>query len=239
MKRLFFTVLLIVGFASIAFAQNKIEGIGKFKLGATTNEIKKILVEATKDLLKNPEFSEIPIVSNERDKGINFCVQLCQNPDSTFSDAPLDKNAEIFYIRMYRIVDKIAIYDVYLHFYNDSLYCITSAFTDNLIDAFKLKYGNPKEERKETPKEYINSLGLTTMKADIDESWEWNTGIPFISCRAVRKIYYTNEGTPSVFALFSIWMPEIESKVVQAEQKIKEHLIDKERMNKLKKLEGL
>lgn len=223
MKRLFFTVLLIVGFASIAFAQNKIEGIGKFKLGATTNEIKKILVEATKDLLKNPEFSEIPLVSNERDKGINFCVQLCQNPDSTFSDAPLDKNAEIFYIRMYRIVDKIAIYDVYLHFYNDSLYCITSAFTDNLIDAFKLKYGNPKEERK----------------ADIDESWEWNTGIPFISCRAVRKIYYTNEGTPSVFALFSIWMPEIESKVVQAEQKIKEHLIDKERMNKLKKLEGL
>lgn len=41
MKRLLFTALLILGFASVVSSQNKIDGIGKFRLGATTEEVKK------------------------------------------------------------------------------------------------------------------------------------------------------------------------------------------------------
>ena len=123
-------------------------------------------------------------------------------------------------------------YSLRLHFYKDSLYCITGGFSDFLIDAFKLKYGDPKEERK------VSSSGGIEA---IDESWEWDTGTPSVMCRAVRMFRYNtieNEPLPGVNS-FSIWDTEIQAKVAQEEQKIREHLENKKRQERLKELEAL
>ena len=227
MKRLLFTALLILGFASVVSSQNKIDGIGKFRLGATTEEVKKILVEICRDTFKDSSFSQIPAVTNNFEKLDTFCAQLRQNADSTFSNAPLDKNEDIFYIKEYKIVNGISIYDVYLHFYNDLLYCIEGGFSDNLIDAFKVKYGDPKEERRVKP------------SGDIDEIWTWDTGIPSVLCMAVRMLYSTNKDEIVEHKAISIWDSKIHFKVYNEEQKIKARWKNQERMNKLKELEAL
>jgi len=232
MKKSSFTALLIVIFTFVASSQSRIDGIGKFRLGATTEEVKEILVEVGRTAFNISDFSEIPVVSNDREKLGKFCMQFKQNEDSTFSDAPLVKNEDIFYIDICPIVDKISLYSLYLHFYNDSLYCISGGFSDFLIDGFKLKYGEPKEERKV---DYSGGIEA------IDESWEWGTGIPSVMCRAVRMFRYNtikNEPLPGVNR-FSIWDTDIQAKVSQEEQKIKERLENKKRADWLKELEAL
>jgi hypothetical protein len=145
MKRL---LLLTILFANTAFAQDKVSGLGKFKLKVTTTAITD---EVAKELN-----SKLKVVNNYSDEigykyGKPSIIELKVDTTKEYG-SPIYAHeclaARVFYINEYTIAN-IKIKDIYLTFLNDTLVNIRCERNTELNEAFELKYGEPKKEYKE------------------------------------------------------------------------------------------
>ncbi len=161
-----FLVLCLVG-----RAQPKKIGIGSFEINKTTVDIIQKLSEET--AVKITQASGAP--ENYNDLKTTRILELLAKPGSYGSIdpyAPEVKQERVFYLDCY-FVSSVLLKDLYLKFWNDTLYSIDCQGSGDIEQAMVLKYGNPKEDGETKTVTCRNGLGIefTKQEASFYNTW--------------------------------------------------------------------
>jgi hypothetical protein len=135
--------------------------LGKIKLGMAINDLPEL---NQADTTSSYGIYLDKIYKNRSEKTIYEILPDTLNNKNYI--ASLSKNVRIFYIGSLKISENFFLEEVTLKFYKDSLYDIKCYGDPKLIEALNIKFGNPKIDITETPKEYINGYGIKTIKID-------------------------------------------------------------------------
>jgi len=143
MKKLICFILLINVY-SFCLSQNKIDGIGIFKIGETKIKIINQILEDNKVELENynnvkqarwlkyrMDFLVAELYPNITDNDLNPLL-TCFCPD-----------VKVFFIKDYKIAG-IYLLNIHLRFYKNTLIEFYCDSNDELLQALTIKYGNPK-----------------------------------------------------------------------------------------------
>lgn len=222
MKRIF-TLALILFITNNLFAQQKIEGIGKFKIGQTTPAIIKSLaaefsldIRETNDVLEtmNSDYSDNPTkiiyISKEQNED-----KIYQH--SRYVDHP---KVKVYYINRITIADMV-LTDVYLEFYRDTLYSLECHGFEELDTALQIKYGNPKISSKTKPIQCTNAYRSVTYE-EKTYTKEWTNPSKKIRATSTISIYYNSKCEKQYLSMFLLYKEPIESRIFKETQAIKE-----------------
>jgi hypothetical protein len=199
----FMLLLCFITISYICNAQEKISGIGKFKLRETT-------ISIIEDLSKELK-SKVVAVNNFNDyydlkrKPKNKILELL--PDTTTKNNSPSYATEypgyrVFYMPSYEI-SNIKIKDVVLLFLNNVLVELHCDYSRELNEAIELKYGTPKKENteKDVNCTFVNSGNKITYKDETFRSLWINGDITWTS--SIRR-YYDSSCKESILAYSSL-----------------------------------
>lgn len=133
-------LLLLCTFGMPSFSQDKIEGIGRFKVGKATLSLIQQIVAETGIPLERVD----AIVSIEKSSRSQL-VEIKPNPklsNPLLPSAPLCAQVRVFYLNNYQ-EEGVELQSAYLYFENDVLVKFTCRATSNLHKALELTYGQP------------------------------------------------------------------------------------------------
>ena len=168
MKKLLTILLLAPIFVN---PQNKIDGIGQFKINKTTLKDIEQFADGLKLEMKSSD--QILDFSSEAGNTTKILYVAANSDDFLTSPyAPILKNEKVIYIDNLHIAG-IIIQDVYMNFWNDTLYKIESNGSDELIEAIKLKYGNPVTTKKERLLQCRSGAGVLYNEKAVTYTSKW------------------------------------------------------------------
>ncbi|GAB3539422.1 hypothetical protein [Spirosoma fluminis] len=208
MKGILSTLLSLILLA--ANAQNKVEGLGPFKIGQTT-------ITIIDDLAKEMRTKIQIIDSRNRFKAASGklyeIVNNPKNPDESPSDAKLCSKARVFMVGSYKVAD-IKLEHIILTFLNDKLIYLRCDGSNTLDDAFDVKYGKSKLEAEQKPSANCGGLEKTYTR-------KWgNEDISATSYFASSRSYNCSEFLYYSFSIGSEdWLFELRMCNEEAEEK--------------------
>jgi hypothetical protein len=226
MKKLLLCIFTFLSFLSIS---QTITGIGQLRLGNSVSSV--LYFTNTDDVIKCYKRREI----YDNSKNV---IELMSD---TTSDEKLTytyytPDVRVLKFPSIEINSEVTLTEVYLVFYMDTLIKISSDGNLKLNDALTLKYGEPKTDIVETPKEYTLRNGNNITLTDQMLTKKWGTN-PKISCYSLFSKYYSGSIDPKYLSLFSLYYNQsltyIDNENKKYEIRIKER-IEQEKKNKLK-----
>ena len=205
MKKLFLIIVLLS--AIKCFAQEKIKGIGKFKINESTRtQVDSILAG---DL--GQQFPDTFDKNENNFLSIHESKWAILTPDSTPDYAhpyynyekvnllPLHCSmATVYFIKSYSIAN-IQFESVYLTFRKDTLVGFVSDYSEEITDAMKLKYGNIQPTMKTTLINCQNKIGNKFTKDETEIIYSWKNGS--IEAKSYFKQYGCNGSFLTYFSV--------------------------------------
>lgn len=225
--------LLLLSFS--ALGQNKIEGIGKFKLKKTTTAL-------LDTLAKEQDFDRITIKSFEEYFGLRYkknkIAEVFSDTVKSYNSPPyshLCKNVRVFYLPKIKISD-IDISEMYLTFYDDTLIDIHVDYNKDVVEALELKYGAPVLDTKEKEVSCtVNLTGATVKYTETMYYQKWENGN--IKCTAAIGDYRDSKCEKQVLAYITISIEKFSEKIRDCDESEKDRIKNKENTEKKKKLD--
>lgn len=199
MKYLLFVALAL---PVLSMGQNKMEGIGQFKINITTiqdiGQFAKGLGIEVKTSNQILDFTSdgtstgkiMFVISNQEDEFLN----------SPF--APVLEKEKVLFMDVLN-VSGIKMREVYMRFWNDTLYKIETEGSDELSEALKLKYGNPFVEKKEKPIQCRSGAGVQYNEKAVTYTSRW-PGTNGIQGIAVLGKNFDSKCKARMFSTFTI-----------------------------------
>lgn len=144
------SIILITFFTnSYAFSQEKIEGLGIFKIGQPLSVIEDY---AHTNNLKIATITKWSDYSDYRAEKKPYVIEIKKDLDPKHkydspAEAPDCEKSRVFIINGYKVSD-IQIKQLTLDFFEGSLYKIDAAYDQKLVDALVVKYGEPESSKK-------------------------------------------------------------------------------------------
>ncbi|MBS1775900.1 MAG: hypothetical protein JSS64_06415 [Bacteroidetes bacterium] len=227
--------LLFLFFSATTFGQDKIEGIGKFKLKKTTIAYLDTLVKEKdfdREVIKS--YDDYFKIMYKKDK----LAELFPDTVKTYNSPPYThycKDTRVFYIPKMTISD-IEVKDTYLTFYKDTLVNINTDYSSEIVEAFELKYGKAELEKKE--KEVKCTLKLTGSTISYTETMfyqYWDNGN--IKCTAAIGDYRDSKCEKQSLSYISISIEKISEKIRECDDKEKDRLKNRQNTEKKKQLD--
>lgn len=209
--------ILCLWTASFAFGQEKMEGIGRFKLNKTTIEyLDTLSSEKGYDRSVVNNFSEIFRLRGRSNKLIEIVKDTVEGYRSpTYSH--YCKYARVFYIPEITI-SNVSIKELYLTFLNDTLISIHLDYSSEVVDALNLKYGEGRLESKERETEC--TLKLTGANVTYNDKMfyrHWENGK--INCTAAIGNYRDSKCEKQILSYISIYVLSAEEKLRSCDEK--------------------
>lgn len=225
-------ILIITLFLSnISLGQDKIEGIGKFK-------IKKYTIDQLDTLVTDNYFMR-QTVSNSKSffnlyNKSDILIEI--QPDTVEINMSIAyslfcKKTRVFFIPKYSVAG-IELKNTYLTFYNDTLTELQTDYTFDVINAIKLKYGEAKIDKKE--KEISCELKLTGAKVNYTETMYyqyWYNGS--IKCTAAIGDYRNSKCEKKTISYITVNNEKNTDQINRCDEKEKQRL--KNRLDDSKK----
>lgn len=232
MTKTILPLLLLFSFAG--FAQNKIEGIGKFKLKKTTTAFLDTLAkEQDFDRTTMRNYSEYFKLRYKKGKIAEVFPDTVKSYDSP-PYAHLCKDVRVFYLPKIKISD-IDITEMYLTFYKDTLIDIHVDYKKEIVDALELKYGKPELDTKE--KQVTCTLKLTGTDIKYTETMyyqKWENGN--IKCTAAIGDYRDSKCEKQILSYISINIENLSEKIRDCDDKESDRIKNKENNERKKQL---
>jgi hypothetical protein len=191
-------------------SQNSI-GLGKLKIGMDVSEIKE-LSNAKK--IKPFSSDYIKYVYKNYSCKYFFEIKIDSTNESHWSIGFIDKSVRVFNVGSFNLTETIIIKNVTLRFKDNKLYHIECEENENLEEGLKVKFGPPKIVVKEKPKEYINELGVTTVKVEKEYTSIYNTGLDNIVCEKYFSIKYDYKGEEKLTTYTELFDKKIQENVL-------------------------
>lgn len=169
-----FTLLFLIPL--IGMSQEKIDGIGPFKINQTAVVSFTSIMSNLNVKLKESDNLLDTYVTNYNQKKTEKVLLLKKNekqPSRSDPFAPEIIYEKVFFIDYYEVAG-IPITKVYLYFWNDTLYKLTCESSPKLSEALGIKYGNPKVETKEKEVKCRSGFGAeyTEKETSIYSTWD-------------------------------------------------------------------
>jgi hypothetical protein len=233
MQKIILTLLVFISFNS--FGQNRIEGIGKFKLKKTSvTYLDTLAKEQGLDREKINTFKEYYNLRRETNKLAEIFVDTVERYNSP-SYSHYCKDARVFYIPKMKI-SEIELSNTYLTFYKDTLVEINTDYEREITEAFELKYGKAEIEKKE--KEIKCTLKLSGAEISYTEIMYyqyWNNGN--IRCTAALGDYYNSKCEKQSISYISLSVEKMTTKIRECDDKEEDRIKKKNDSEKKKKLD--
>lgn len=229
------TFFLLTSLSAITFAQDKIEGIGKFKLKKTTTAYLDTLAKE-KDFDRETirtweDYFKLRYKKEKLAEVFPDTVKAYNSPSYAHSC----KDTRVFYIPKMEI-SGIELTDTYLTFYKDTLVNINTDYKMEITEAFELKYGKSELEKKE--KEVECTLKLTGGTITYTETMfyqYWTNGS--IKCTAAIGDYYDRKCEKQSLSFITIGIDKISEKIRECDNMEEERIKKKQDLEKKKKLD--
>ena len=226
-------LFLLLSVSTSLLCQEKIEGIGKFKLKITTTAIINNLIEEqgfNKTSIKSVR--DLISLRNGKDLVAEVFPDTLQFYSSAINSHHC-KNIRVFYIPKITIAN-IDIKNMYLTFSKDTLAEIMTDFSAEITDAFDLKYGKSKLDVRETVEDCKSTYsGTITNYTDKIYYQYWDNND--ISCTAALGDYRNSKCEKTTIAYINIVLKDFAENTRICDDLEKERL--KIANNKLKKKE--
>ncbi|MFT3679476.1 MAG: hypothetical protein QM791_04340 [Ferruginibacter sp.] len=228
------TFILLLSF-SFVNGQDKIEGIGKFKLNKLTYlQLDSLAQEWQYGRDATRKFSEYSSYAGQK----NYLIQLLPDTLKEYGSPPHThhcKQTRVFYIPTIKVSD-IELKDLFLTFYNDTLVELDVEYSSQIVKALSLKYGEPTIEEKE--KDIQCTLSLTGSSIALKEKmyyqhWVNNT----IRCMAVIGTYYNNDCEKRTLKYINIFATNIYEELRKCDEEAQGKIINKKDQELKKKLD--
>lgn len=234
MKYLIFKLLIISPLLS--FCQNKIDGIGQFRIGKTTT--------AAIDQMANDKNVKINTASTSMDRYLadgetykitkNIFVLAAPSGDD-FEDPHFKHSKDVkVYLIDYMEISGVPFSKLYLSFYKDTLYSIYSEGRSEIREAMTTKYGEPVLKVIKKKIKCTSRLAGTFEVEQANYDSQWATGFPAIKAILYTGVYYNSKCEKMPYSYFNIKNEALDSKIkAQEEILIKEkEAAEKERNKK-------
>lgn len=228
-------LLMLTYLPATMFGQDKIEGIGKFKLKKTTTAYLDTLVKEKdfdRETIKN--YDDYFKLMYKKDK----LAEMFPDTVTTYNSPPYShycKDTRVFYIPKMTI-SEIELKDTYLTFYKDTLVDIHTDYTSEIVEAFELKYGKSEIDKKE--KEVKCTLKLTGGTITYTETMfyqYWENGN--IKCTAAIGDYRDSKCEKQSISYISISIEKVSEKIRECDDKERDRLKNRQDKEKKKKLD--
>jgi len=138
MKKIIFIISILIA----TISNSQIAKIGKFKLNSDLTEFKELLKCPKKLISQN--FDTVCEIISDTTSSINLKNSAYISQSGTLIGS-INKKYRTFYIKKYRVNDKITLENIYLNFFNDKLVKVI-IYNDNdynLYNGLTAKYLNP------------------------------------------------------------------------------------------------
>lgn len=221
-----------------SFSQDqKIEGIGLFKIGQThVSIIDKLSEDINTKTISCNSSSDFYEIEYSKTK---YIIQTFPDTVKEYNSPPgssLCQNVKSFSVKGFYVAG-IQLKDLKLQFYNDTLYYVSCDYTSDISEAMKLKYGVGKLETKKKEIECKNSYSgtkRTLTETTIYETWEHD------EITAIGRIleFYNSKCERQLTSLFSVYNETKYLMVYNKEAEIKRRINDAIKDKKKKDLEG-
>lgn len=224
--------LLAISVASIG--QDKIEGIGKFRLKSTTTEYLDTLAEEKS--LKRNSVGNLGDFFNIYKK--DELVELIPDTLKDYLSPPhasLCKDVRVFYIPQ-MTVSTIVLKETFLTFYRDTLVAINTNWTNEIVEALELKYGKGHLDKKEKEVSCTSSLSeSSTTYTETMYYQTWQNGD--IKCTAALGNYRDSKCEKKTMSYISISVEKVSIMIFDCDRQERSNLNDKKKIEKRKQLE--
>ncbi len=237
-KLLFFIGLFFIGLQFNLYSQEIIDGIGKLKLNCSPEVFKEIGYRKEPIIIN--EYDDYRKMKNTSYKSSGNLYMIEYNEDMILTEAVSHPNVKVYFIPSYSPTQSIELKDVFLKFFNDSLYEIhIKEYPSKLEEAFDLKYGKSKREMKEEEKHYVNGLGNKITKIDKLFEHTWDSKDPNIGCYSIFNAYHDDHGEMRFIKFFQIYQVDKSEKIDQYKRDEQKRKEDAKREKLLKEIEAL
>lgn len=231
-------VTILVCLPIIALSQNKIDGIGQFRVGKTVTSVLE-RIAADKNVKINQESTSMDrYLAEGAIYKITKNICLLSAPKEDEIEDPKYKHStdvKVYFID-YLEISGVPFAKLYLSFYNDTLYSIHAEGSNEITDAMKVKYGEP---ILKVTKKKVKCTSRISGNFEVEElayDSQWESGIPSIKVTSYTSAYYNSKCEKNYFSFFSIENQAIEKKLSNQEEK---YLKDKELTQKAEKKKPL
>lgn len=238
MKKIFTVILIIISLPGFAQEQ-KIEGIGQFKISKSTISIIDDL--ASQMGVKIKSISESVSLSNAKINNERYIFKLIK--DSTRSDflqPSYSTSCPDFAVyAIFEIAISSFFFDnVYLTFYQDTLISFKSDHVENLDQALAVKFGKPElfDDEKDITCVYTYT-GATIKKKEMNLKQTWKN--EYIEAVVSDWQFYTSDCQLHIISGFSVENTEYVHLLYQCEKDQKDALEQKAKDELKKKSDGL
>lgn len=210
-------LFLLITIPSLVFSQNKINGIGKLQLGMTVTEFEQEFLNT-----------------------IYFQEKANPKQYASLSMVPFVDNVKTFQLKTYEPVKGYTIDELYVYFYNDSLYMLKTKVYTNITEALTLKYGEPKTDTKETSAKYkFEFTGAVVTKTNYVFTNKWNTGHKDIECLSIMHSWHDSKGKEITLFEFNLFKNSINNIVNKKDEINRDVWAKNEKDKKSQELDNL
>lgn len=219
---------------SIGIGQTKINGIGPFKIGntpvslinelskefgASVNETNDVVETNTNYLDENP--TKILFLSKDKNEKVEY-------PHSNYIN---HSKVKVYFLNNFLIPEVVVLHNIFLNFYNDTLYSIECEGSDVLDTALTLKYGKP--QKSITSRKITCSNAYRTFNyEETTYTKEWTNPLKKIEARLVYSTYYNSKCEEKSLTYFLLYNEVVDAKIIDQVEKNKKQ---KEAQNILEK----
>lgn len=206
-------VLLISPILSIG--QNKIDGIGQFRIGKTTTNIVSQISDDKRVKIKESHsaLDEYRVDGSLYKKTKNIFIIVEPAPGDIDNVNYLHNPDYKCYFIDYYEISGVPVSKIYLYFFKDTLYSIKCDGGVELDEALTLKYGEP-EIKTETKKVKCSSrLAGEFEVEERNHTSRWSTGIDSIKAVSYTSMYYNSKCEKSYMSFFHLTNGELSARL--------------------------
>lgn len=214
MIKLIFSCIAIL-FCTSIYAQQKIDGIGQFRIGKTTSDIITQISDDKRVKVKESHsaMDEFRVDGSLYKKTKNIFIVSEPKPGDIDNPNYLHNSDHKCYFIDYYEVSSVPISKLYLHFYKDTLYSIRCDGGIELTDALTLKYGEPAIETETKKVKCSSRLAGEFEVEERNHTSKWNTGIDSVKAVSYTSLYYNSKCEKSFLSFFYITNEEISARL--------------------------
>jgi hypothetical protein len=201
MKKLLFILIFLPAFC---LCQNKLDGIGPFRINVTTvAQFEQFVTNIKQEIKVSDNLVDMYRGTTGETSTILLLIQNKQSPVRSNPFASKLPDEKVYFINHYEVAG-IPLEKIYLRFWKDTLYSFECISSPDLSEAMELKYGKAKTNIKEKEINCRSALGVEFKEKEITSISTW-ANIQEIEAQNIISKYFDSKCKANYLNSFSIY----------------------------------
>lgn len=186
------------------FCQNRLDGIGPFRINSTTTaQFEQFVSNINQEIKVSDNLIDIYKGTSGKTSTILLLVENKQSPARSNPFASKMPDEKVYFINHYEVAG-IQIEKIYLRFWKDTLYSFECVSSRDLSEAMELKYGKAKTDIKEKEVSCRSAVGVEFKEKEITSISTWSN-VEDIEAQKMISKYFDSKCRANYINSFSVY----------------------------------